>query len=115
LLHFYHIAKEDPIEEKLHNINITQVEGEREIEGPKLDSKYFYAPLKIKKVNIGIVENPKIASIGDYWDNQMVERIIELLREYNDLFPTNFSEMKEVAGEIGEVKIPLNPYVGPIR
>jgi hypothetical protein len=26
-----------------------------------------------------------------------------------------FSEMKEVAGEIGEIKIPLRPYARPIR
>jgi hypothetical protein len=57
LIYFYHVAKEeDPIEENPHNIKITEVEGEREVEGPKLDSKYFFAPLKINKVNIGIEE-----------------------------------------------------------
>jgi hypothetical protein len=30
-------------------------------------------------------------SIGDYWDEQTVERITELLREYNDLFPMTFT------------------------
>jgi hypothetical protein len=29
----------------------------------------------MKKVNIGTTENPKIAIIGDYWDNQVVARI----------------------------------------
>ena len=29
---------EDPTEEKSHNIQIPEVEGEREVEGPKLDS-----------------------------------------------------------------------------
>jgi hypothetical protein len=52
-----------------------KVEGDREVEGPNLDSKYYDAPLKIKKVNIETTENPKIASIGYYWDNQTVERI----------------------------------------
>jgi hypothetical protein len=52
----------------------------------------------MNKVNIGIVENPKIAIMGDYWDNQTVERITELLREYNDFFPPNFLEMKGLAG-----------------
>jgi hypothetical protein len=51
----------------------------------------------VKKVNIGTVENPKIASIGDYWYEQTIERIIELLHEYNDLFPTMFTEMKGIA------------------
>jgi hypothetical protein len=63
--------------------------------------------MKVKKVNIGIEENPKIASIGDYWDNQTVERITKLLREYSDLFLATFSEMKGVAVEFGEMKISL--------
>jgi hypothetical protein len=44
-----------------------------------------------------------------------VERITELLCEYSDLFPTTFSEMKGVAGELGEMKIPLRPDARPIR
>ena len=31
LLHYYHVAKDDPIEENPHDIQITQVEGEREV------------------------------------------------------------------------------------
>jgi hypothetical protein len=53
--------------------------------------------MKINKVNIGREENPNIASIGDYWDNQTMERITELMREYSYLFPVTFSEMKGVA------------------
>jgi hypothetical protein len=55
--------------------HILEVEGEREVEGPKLDSEDYVAPLNIKKVNIGTAENPNIASIGDYGDIQIVERI----------------------------------------
>jgi hypothetical protein len=91
------------------------VEGEREVEGPNIDSEYYVAPLNIKKVNIGTAENPKMASIGDYWDNQTVERITKLLREYNDLFPATFSEMKGLEGELGEMKIPLKTEARPIR
>jgi hypothetical protein len=47
--------------------------------------------MNIKKVNIGTKENPKIASIGDYWDSETKEKIMELLRDYSDLFPTTFS------------------------
>jgi hypothetical protein len=56
-----------------------------------------------------------MASIGDYWDEKTVESITELLREYSDLFPTTFTEMKGIAGELGEMKIPLRPEVRPIR
>jgi CTP:phosphocholine cytidylyltransferase-like protein len=50
----------------------------------------------VKKVNIGTTDNPKMESIGDYWDEQTVEKIIELLREYNDMFPTTFIGMKGI-------------------
>jgi len=56
-----------------------------------------------------------MANIGDYWNNHIVERITELLREYNDLFPTTFSEMKGLTGDLGEMNIPLNPEERPIR
>ena len=45
----------------------------------------------MKKVNIGTIDNPKMTSIRDYWDEQTMERITKLLREYNDLFPTTFT------------------------
>ena len=35
--------------------------------------------VKIKKVNIGIEANPKMASIGDYWDDETVGHITDLL------------------------------------
>jgi hypothetical protein len=38
-------------------------------------SEVFVAPIKFNKVNIGTNENPKMASIGDYWDEKIVERI----------------------------------------
>ena len=69
----------------------------------------------MKKFNIGIVENPKMASIGDYWDEKTVERITELLCEYIDLFPTTFTEMKGIAGELGDMNILLKPETRLVR
>jgi hypothetical protein len=57
----------------------------------------------------------KISSIGDYWDNQTVERITEILCEYNELFPKTFLEMKGVVGELGEMNIPSRLDFRPIR
>jgi hypothetical protein len=115
LLSCYHVEEEAPDEDDPHNIHITEIEGEREVEGPSLESEVFVAPIKVKKVNIGTTDNPKMASIGDYWDEQTVERITELLREYSDLFPTTFTEMKGIAGELGEMKIPLKPEARSVR
>jgi hypothetical protein len=45
-----------------------------------------------------------MASIRDYWYDQTVESITELLHEYNNLFPTTFTEMKGIVGELGEMR-----------
>jgi hypothetical protein len=44
-----------------------------------------------------------MANIGYYCDEQTIESITELLCEYSDLFPTTFTEMKGIAGEMGDV------------
>ena len=72
-------------------------------------------PIKVKKVNIRTTEHPKMASNGDYWDEQTLESITKLLHEYNELFPTTFTEMKGIAEELGEMKIPLRPVARPIK
>jgi hypothetical protein len=69
----------------------------------------------VKKVNIGTIENPKMVNIGDYWDEKIVEIITELLHKYNDLFPTTFTDMRGITGELGEMKIPLRPKARSIR
>jgi hypothetical protein len=56
-----------------------------------------------------------MASIGDYYDEQTIESITELLHEYNDLFATTFIEMKGIVIELGEIKIPLIPEARSIR
>jgi hypothetical protein len=53
LLSCYHVEEEAPDEDDPCNIQITEIEGEREVEGPSLESKEFVAPIKVKKVNIG--------------------------------------------------------------
>ena len=60
-------------------------------------------------------ENPKLDNIGDYWDEETIAKIIDLLHEYQDLFPTNFSEMKGTVGDLGEMKIPLRPDAKPSK
>ena len=72
-------------------------------------------PLKTRTVNIGSEENPKYATIGDYWDDEMVSKVTQLLHEYQDLFPTKFSEMKGILGDIGVIKIPLKPDAKPMK
>jgi hypothetical protein len=48
------------------------------MKGPQIKSEVISAPIKVNKVNIGTMEHPKMANIGDYWDDPIVESITEL-------------------------------------
>jgi hypothetical protein len=109
----YNVAKEEHDEEDTRNIQIT--EGERTVEGLDLEYDVYAHPLKTWKVNIGTKENPKFVQIGGYWNDETVEKIAYLLHEYLNLFPTMFSEMKGIIGDLGEINISLKPDAKPMR
>ena len=99
-----------------NNINIPESEGVWDIERSGISSDQFLKPLKTKKANIGLSENPKFANIGDYWDDhETVTKITYLLHDFQDLFPTKFSEMKGIVSDFGEMKIPLKPDAKPFK
>ena len=97
------------------NINIPDSEGHCEVHGPAVEAPEVTRPLKIRTVNIGSEEQRKYATIGDYWDEEMVRKVTEILHEYQDLFPTKFSEMKGILGDIGVIKIPLKADAKPVK
>ena len=72
LLLCYHVQEEAPEEYDPRDIQIINIEGEREVEGPPLESEVFFVPINVNKVNIGTAKNPKMANIGDYWDEQTI-------------------------------------------
>ena len=88
-------------------MNITENEGHGDIEGPGVELPFIGQPIKIKKVNIGTEQEPKLANIGDYWDDVTIDKNTELLHECQYLFPTKFTDMKGIKGPMGEMKIPL--------
>ena len=53
--------------------------------------------------------------IGDYWDDGTVVKCVESLREYQDLFPTKFLDLKGIVGDLGVMKITLKSNVKPIK
>jgi len=71
--------------------------------------------LKTKQVNISTEEEPKFTKIRDYWDNNTVEKVSELFCEYQDLFPTKFSDLESIIGDLGVTKITLKLDVNPIK
>jgi hypothetical protein len=41
-----------------------ETEGQRDVEGPRVELPFIGQPIKIKKVNIGIEETPKLTNVG---------------------------------------------------
>ena len=87
----------------------------RAVEGSVISSEQFIKLLKIKKVDIGSEDNPKFDNIQDYWDEEIIAKITDLLHEFRDLFATNFREIKGIVGDLGEMKILLKPYARPVK
>jgi len=85
------------------------------VEGPEVELPFIGQLIEIKKFNIGIEETPKLANAGYYWDAATIDKITELLHEYQDLFPTKFTNMKGIKRPMGEMRIPLKTYVNPFK
>lgn len=62
-----------------HNVNILKSEGSHDVQGPVLEIPEVTEKVKTKKVNIGTDTNPKMASIRDYWDDETIGHIANLL------------------------------------
>jgi hypothetical protein len=96
-------------------VNIAEIEGQRDVEGPGVELPFIGPLIKINKVNIEIEETPKLANIEDYWDVATTDKITKLLHEYQDLFPTKFTDMKGIKGPMGEMRITLKLDVNLVK
>jgi hypothetical protein len=56
-------------------VNILETEGQRDIEGSGIELPFVGKPIKIKKVNIGTEQAPKLANFGEYWDDATISKI----------------------------------------
>jgi hypothetical protein len=97
------------------NVNITEKKGQKDVKGPGVELPFIGQLIKIKKVNIGIEQAPKLANVGDYWDDSTIDKITKLLHEYHDLFPTKFTDMKGIKEPMGDMNIPLKPYARLVK
>ena len=114
VLECYNVIAEEEDEDPW-KINIREKEGHREVEGLQIKNPDITMPLKVKQVNIGMEAEPKFAKIGDYWDDVVVDKVTELLHEYQDLFPTKFTELKGIMGDLGVMKITLKPNAKHVK
>ena len=110
----YNLSGEPKDDDELHNVNILEFEGSRDVAAPDILIDLISQPLRIRKVNIGSKENPKFANVGDYWDKETISKITDLLHEFHVLFLTWLLEMKGILGDLGEMKILLKPDAKPV-
>ena len=115
MMECYNISSNPKDDDELCNINIPETEGIQDVTASNVLTDPMTQPLKLRKVNIGMEENPKFPNIGDYWGEDTMEKIIDLLHEFQDLFLTKLLEMKGILGGLGEMKILLKPNVKPMQ
>jgi len=77
----YNVTVEEE-EEDLWNINIPKSKGQCKVEGPQIENPDVIELLKTRHVNIRSDAEPKFTKIGDYWDEDTVDKVAELMREY---------------------------------
>jgi hypothetical protein len=97
------------------NVNILESEGSRVVVPPDAPSDPISHPLRIRKINIRTEDTPNFTDVEDYWDDELISKVTDLLHEFQDIFPTKFSDMKGILGDLGEMKIPLKLDAKPIR
>ena len=102
-------------EDDPQNINIPEAEGQHEVEGLRVENPEIPEPLKTRQVNMGSEVEPKFVKIGEYWDEYIVDKMVKLLPEYQDLFPTNFVDLKGIIRDLGVMKITLKPDAKPVK
>jgi ribosomal protein S17E len=69
--------------------------------------------IKTKEFDISNDDQPKMARVGDYWSKKKTTDIVDLLKEYQDVFSRDYKYLKGLVEEMGEMKIKLIP--GKIR
>ena len=56
-----------------------------------------------------------MVEIGDYWSEQQMTKIVDLLKEYHDVFAGEYKNLKGLVEEMGEMKIDLLSEATPIK
>lgn len=102
---------EEDILEGLRHLAFEETEGERGIHKSPSTKGTHLLPVKLRNQNVVMEEKPKIATVGDYWDDHATKEIFDLLQEYQDLFPALAADLKGIKGNMGEFKIVLKPGV----
>ena len=68
MMECYNVSSKPEDDDELRNINIPKTEGGRYVAALDILTDPMNYPLKTRKFNIGMEENPKFASVWEYWD-----------------------------------------------
>ena len=77
--------------------------------------EWLDAKVKTREFNISNDDRPKMAKIGDYWSKEHTTEIVNLLREFQDVFSRDYKDLKGLVHEMGEMKIDTKPDVRPVN
>ena len=73
------------------------------------------AKVKTKEFDISNDERPKMARISDCWSEEQMFEIVNLLKEFQDVFASDYKDLKGIVHEMGEMKIDINLDARPIK
>lgn len=68
-----------------------------------------------KHGNIGSEKEPEFANIGNYWDEDTLDTVVELLHEYQDLFPSKLFDLKRIVRDLGMMKLNVILDAKPVK
>ena len=52
-----------------------------------------------------------MAKIGYYWSEEKTTKIVNLLKEFQDVFSRDYKHLKGLVHEMGEMKIDIKPHI----
>jgi len=70
---------------------------------------------EIEVINLGTEEDKKEIKIEALLDARVKERIVELLREYSDIFAWSYKDMPGLDPDVVEHRLPLKPECPPVK
>ena len=75
----------------------------KEGSGPINESKapeWLDAKVKTRQVDISNDDRPKMAKIGDYWNEEQTTKAVNLLKEFQDVFARDYTDLKVLVHEM---------------
>ena len=111
------ISKEEKVDHEQPDFleSFTRIEeGERKIDEVK-PPEWMNTEIKTKEFNISRYYRPKMVRVGDYRSEKQTVDIVDLLKEYQDVFSRDYKYLKGLVAEMGEMKIELISGEKPIK